>query len=82
MDIAELKKFEFLRHLTDEQLILLVNAGEIRKLKPGDTLIKAGDKDSWEYFLLAGEVDHLPEQAFAYVGTIEEVIAKAKSMES
>ncbi|MCB1046098.1 MAG: F0F1 ATP synthase subunit beta, partial [Calditrichaeota bacterium] len=32
--------------------------------------------------LLAGEVDHLPEQAFAYVGTIEEVIAKAKSMES
>jgi F-type H+-transporting ATPase subunit beta len=32
--------------------------------------------------LLNGEVDHLPEQAFTYVGTIEEAIAKAKSMES
>jgi len=64
MDIAELKKFEFLRHLTDEQLILLVNAGEIKKLKPGDTLIKAGDKDSWEYFLLAGEVDLVPAEGY------------------
>lgn len=64
MDIAELKKFEFLRHLTDEQLILLVNAGEIKKLKPGDTLIKAGDKDSWEYFLLAGEVDLIPAEGY------------------
>lgn len=60
MDIAELKKFEFLRHLTDEQLILLLNAGEIKKLKPGDQLIKAGDKDGWEFFLLAGEVDLIP----------------------
>ncbi len=60
MDIAELKKFEFLRHLNDDQLILLVNTGEIKKLKPGDQLIKAGDKDSWEYFLLAGEVDLIP----------------------
>lgn len=64
MDIAELKKFEFLRHLTDEQLILLVNSGEIRKLKPGDTLIKAGDKDGWEYFLLAGEVDLIPADGY------------------
>lgn len=60
MDIAELKKFEFLRHLTDEQLILLLNASEIKKLKPGDQLIKAGDNDSWEFFLLAGEVDLIP----------------------
>lgn len=64
MDIAELKKFEFLRHLTDEQLILLVNAGEIKKLKPGDTLIKAGDKDDWEYFLLAGELDLIPAEGY------------------
>lgn len=64
MDIAELKKFEFLRHLTDEQLILLLNAGEIRKLKPGETLIKAGDKDGWEYFLLAGEVDLIPAEGY------------------
>lgn len=60
MDIAELKKFEFLRHLTDEQLILLLNAGEVKKLKPGDQLIKAGDNDGWEFFLLAGEVDLIP----------------------
>jgi HD-like signal output (HDOD) protein len=60
MDIAELKKFEFLRHLTDEQLILLLNAGEVKKLKPGDQLIKAGDSDGWEFFLLAGEVDLIP----------------------
>ncbi len=41
-------------------------------------------KDTIESFkaLLNGDVDHLPEQAFAYVGTIEEAIEKAKTMES
>ena len=60
MDIADLKHFEFLKHLTDEQLIILLNAGEILKLKPGDILISAGDNDPWEYFLLAGELDLTP----------------------
>lgn len=60
MDIAELKKFELLRHLTDDQLILLLGAGELLKAKAGDPLIKAGDKDGWDYFLLAGEVDLIP----------------------
>ncbi len=32
--------------------------------------------------ILKGDYDHLPEQAFLYVGTIEDVIAKAKTMES
>ena len=30
--------------------------------------------------VLSGEYDHLPESAFMYVGTIEEVVAKAESM--
>jgi F0F1-type ATP synthase beta subunit len=29
---------------------------------------------------LAGEVDHLPENAFAYVGSIEDVKKKAADM--
>ena len=62
MDIADLKKFEFLKHLTDEQLIILLNASETIKLKPGDPLINAGDQDGWEYFLLAGEVDLIPPE--------------------
>ena len=45
------------------------------------------DTSAWIEWLIASPTgdklaDHLPEQAFAYVGTIEEVIAKAKSMES
>ncbi len=62
MDIAQYKQFEFLRHLTDEQLIMLVNNSEILKLKPGQLLIKAGDTDSFEYFLMAGEVDLIPPE--------------------
>ena len=30
--------------------------------------------------ILAGEYDHLPEQAFYMVGTIEEAVEKAKSL--
>ena len=32
--------------------------------------------------ILAGELDHLPEQAFYLVGSIEEVKAKAEKIES
>ena len=31
--------------------------------------------------IVAGEYDHLPEQAFLMVGTIEDAVAKAKAME-
>ena len=31
--------------------------------------------------IVAGKYDHLPEQAFLMVGTIEEAVAKAKAME-
>ena len=30
--------------------------------------------------ILAGEYDHIPEQAFYMVGTIEEAVEKAKSV--
>jgi F-type H+-transporting ATPase subunit beta len=30
--------------------------------------------------ILEGKFDHLPEQAFMYVGTIEEAVAKAESL--
>jgi len=62
MDIAELKKFEFLKHLSDQQLIMLVNNSESLKLKAGEPLIDAGDTDGWEYFLLAGELDLIPPE--------------------
>jgi F-type H+-transporting ATPase subunit beta len=32
--------------------------------------------------VVEGEYDHLPEQAFLYVGTIEDAVAKAKKLES
>jgi F-type H+-transporting ATPase subunit beta len=32
--------------------------------------------------LLAGEADHLPEQAFAYVGTLDEAFEKARKLQS
>ncbi len=32
--------------------------------------------------IIEGEYDHIPEQAFAYVGGIEEVLAKAKEIEA
>ena len=57
MDISALKSFQFLKHLSDQQLILLVNKSEILKLKKGDQLIEAGENDEDEYFLLAGELD-------------------------
>jgi len=39
-------------------------------------------EDSMKSFtgILAGEYDHIPEGAFAYVGAIDEVLEKAKSM--
>lgn len=57
MDISALKNFQFLKHLSDQQLILLVNKSEILKLKKGEALIDAGSEDEEEFFLLAGELD-------------------------
>lgn len=62
MDIAPFKQFEFLKHLSDQQLIMLVNNSETLKLKTGERLIDAGSTDGWEYFLLAGELDLIPPE--------------------
>ena len=56
MDISQLKELEFVRHLSEQQIILLYNKGKILKLRAGDQLITAGDEDPYEYYLLAGEV--------------------------
>lgn len=56
MDINHLKEFEFIRHLNEQQLILLYNKGEILKFGPGYKVISAGDEDPYEYYLLAGEL--------------------------
>lgn len=57
MDIEQLKQFEFLRHLDDQQLIMLVNNSETIRVLPGEQIITAGESDGFEFFLLAGELD-------------------------
>lgn len=57
MDTDQLKHFELLRHLSDDQLIMLANNSETLKLGPGDAMVEAGSTDPFEYFLLAGELD-------------------------
>ena len=56
MDISHLKEFEFIRHLNEQQIILLYSKGEILKFSSGDNIISAGDEDPYEYYLLAGEL--------------------------
>ena len=56
MDIEQLKQFEFLRHLDDQQLIMLVNNSETIRVLPGEQIITAGESDGFEFFLLAGEL--------------------------
>lgn len=53
-----------------------VFSGIAGKYVPLDETIRSFQK------LLAGEYDHLPEQAFMFVGTIEEAVEKAKTLEA
>lgn len=57
MDISNLKVFQFIKHLSDQQLIILVNKSEIVKLKKGESIFSAGETDNFEFFLLAGELE-------------------------
>ena len=57
MDTEQLKQFELLRHLSDDQLIMLINISETLKLGAGEPMVEAGSSDPFEYFLLAGELD-------------------------
>ncbi len=56
MDINKLKSFQFLEHLSEQQLLLLISKSHLLKLNPGKPLFKAGADDNSEYFLLSGEV--------------------------
>ncbi|MEE2732460.1 MAG: HDOD domain-containing protein [Pseudomonadota bacterium] len=69
MDTEQLKQFELLRHLSDEQLIVLIHNSETLRLGPGDSIVEAGSSDPFEYFLLAGELD-LQDPATQSIKTI------------
>ena len=56
MDISHIKELEFIRHLSEQQIILLYNTSETLKFDAGDKVINAGDQDPYEYYLLAGEL--------------------------
>ncbi|PCJ47563.1 MAG: hypothetical protein COA99_00710 [Moraxellaceae bacterium] len=56
MDISQLKELEFIRHLNEQQTILLFNTSETLKVNAGEKVISAGDQDPYEYYLLAGEL--------------------------
>jgi F-type H+-transporting ATPase subunit beta len=54
-------------------------AAEVFTSVPGIT-VKLEDTIKSFKGLVAGEYDHLPEQAFYMVGTIEDAVAKAQKM--
>ncbi|MGC1509570.1 HDOD domain-containing protein [Ketobacter sp. MCCC 1A13808] len=56
MNTEQLKEFELLRYLNEQQLIMLANNSKLIKLIPDQILFSAGDTDHFHYFLLAGEL--------------------------
>lgn len=56
MDISRFKYFEGIKQLTDQQIILLVSASRILKLKDGEQLPDTEQSEGFQYYLLAGEV--------------------------
>ena len=44
-------------------------------------LIRAKSAGIWFKMIVDGELDHVPEQAFYMVGTIEEVLEKTEAMQ-
>lgn len=52
----ELQKYQYLRRLSDQQIILLTHNSDTLKLRKGDYLLKATDNNSELYFLLEGEL--------------------------
>ncbi len=53
----------------------------ITRIKPGAVRIQRADDGQEEFIFVAGECDHLPEQAFYMVGTIDEAFEKAKKLQ-
>ena len=59
------------------------NSGPITRASTGSPGTYASLKETIRGFkaIVAGEYDHLPEQAFYMVGTIDEAIAKAQKLQ-
>lgn len=56
MNTEHLKQFDILRHLSDQQLIMLANNSTLLNLHAGDTLFSVGEDHPCHYFLVAGEL--------------------------
>jgi len=57
LSLRQLKAFQPLNRLTDDQLVLLASRAERCLFKAGKSIMKRGARDGQEFFLLAGEVE-------------------------
>lgn len=60
LTLDQLKKFNLLKYLSDEQMILLANQTEILHAKPKQKIIEIDSNDDEEYFLLEGQLQLKP----------------------
>ncbi len=61
LDIARLREFASFRHLSEEDLLVLVGRIALKEARRGETLFNRGDIDSQEIFLLAGKLQLVAE---------------------
>ncbi|HET8706110.1 MAG TPA: HDOD domain-containing protein [Pseudomonadales bacterium] len=61
--LDQLKKFNLLKHLSDEQMILLASQTEVLQAKPKQKIIEIDSDDDDEYFLLDGQLHLKPRDA-------------------
>jgi CRP-like cAMP-binding protein len=54
--IDEIKKIPVFGPFTEEELNTLLKMSKLRVYKPGETIIKESEIDSWIYFLIYGKV--------------------------
>jgi CRP/FNR family transcriptional regulator, cyclic AMP receptor protein len=54
--IEEIKKIPVFGPFTEEELHTLLHMSKLRVYKPGETIIKESEIDSWIYFLIYGKV--------------------------
>ena len=57
LSLRQLKAFQPLNRLTDDQLVLLASRAERRIFAKGEAVMTCGARDGQEFFLLAGEVE-------------------------
>jgi len=55
-NLTTFRQFSLLDKLSDEQLIVLASRADYRHFKKGRTLLELNSRDSFDYFLLSGEV--------------------------